>query len=571
MTNNNNHTTTNANNNNNNLRKINPNDINLIEEIGSGGYGKVYKAKWYGEGGGILVAVKEMIIYNPSGNNNRLFSSVSSPSLFSSSSSNHGNFNNKEYNKEFNNNFEFNKKVNERLQQYKKIKNLNEQDFTKKNEKLLKMVENELTLLHNLQHPNIITIYGYYEFNDILGIVMELLDENCNGKLITNNLNEKLNWKQKFTIFEQTIKGIHFLHCQDPQILHRDIKSHNILLKKKIKIIQQSQQQYKSIASSPSLLYFKNHHHHTNNNHVINHYNTTNNHHVTNHVLYEINYDAILCDFGLCRTKSLSQSKIKTKNDRVGTVRWCAPECTQREPEYSIKSDIFSLGMFLYELIVEKIPFEELDSDIQVIYMIRIEQQRPLIPVRLQNTFPAFFKELMEMCWKQNPKERPNTFELLELLERNRESWWENCCQLDSFNEYNNSFLVKATLSQLSLQQQSLQLQNSLQQQSTGGISSGNFKKEDIYGNNNKKITLEEKINLVKQKRKGSDPNNNNNTIVNNNNNTVNNNNTIVNYVNNNNNDMTTDLIERKSLEKKKREEENKEDYNYENHNNNNN
>src|SRR6185437_8723456 len=67
---------------------------------------------------------------------------------------------------------------------------------------------------------------------------------------------------------------------------------------------------------------------------------------------------AKLTDFGLSRTKDETKSKdLLSTKQAVGTIQWMAPELFSRNPNYTQKSDIYSFGMTLWELVARRIPY----------------------------------------------------------------------------------------------------------------------------------------------------------------------------------------------------------------------
>jgi hypothetical protein len=97
----------------------------------------------------------------------------------------------------------------------------------------------------------------------------------------------------------------------------------------------------------------------------------------------------------------------------VGSARWLAPETTAETPEFSEKSDVFALGMVLWEIAAREIPFAKVVQEVQVIYLIKYEKRRPQIPADC----PKLVAEAIEKCWQQLPSERPTAEEILNLLE----------------------------------------------------------------------------------------------------------------------------------------------------------
>jgi serine/threonine protein kinase len=93
-------------------------------------------------------------------------------------------------------------------------------------------------------------------------------------------------------------------------------------------------------------------------------------------LLVDENFDVYVSDFGFARQKENKNSKGFTTT-HVGPIKWEAPESLQRK-EYSEKTDAFSFGVCLYELVCGKEPWEG-ETHAQVAYQVRSE-----MPVRCQ-------------------------------------------------------------------------------------------------------------------------------------------------------------------------------------------
>ena len=99
-------------------------------------------------------------------------------------------------------------------------------------------VKDEVNILKNLSHPNIIKFYDFQESVSKLYIIMELAEGESLFEWINNNYVNKKNENsqnidesQIYIIIKQLLLAIHYLHNHN--ICHRDIKPQNILLKKK--------------------------------------------------------------------------------------------------------------------------------------------------------------------------------------------------------------------------------------------------------------------------------------------------------------------------------------------------
>ena len=204
---------------------------------------------------------------------------------------------------------------------------------------------NEVQIMANAGHPNIIRVYGYCPSPRC--IVMEYMPKGSLSDLLYKG-NEKFSWPRRLSIAYDIAAGLRRLHADN--ILHRDIKSDNILLDR--------------------------------------------------------NYTAKLTDFGLSKIKSESRSK--TKTGAIGTYPWMAPELDEPEGEYSKGSDIYSLGIVLWELASwSKPPFHK--------YWDRVERipgwvgEGKLKKEGIPSDCPADFARLIDWCREVSPEKRPET------------------------------------------------------------------------------------------------------------------------------------------------------------------
>ncbi|KAJ6361293.1 hypothetical protein OIU78_001855 [Salix suchowensis] len=92
--------------------------------------------------------------------------------------------------------------------------------------------ENELGLLSKFQHPNIISIVGYSVHEEMGFIIYELMPNGSLEDLLHGtSRGSSLNWHSRLKIALDTARGLEYLHefCK-PAVIHRDLKSSNILL-----------------------------------------------------------------------------------------------------------------------------------------------------------------------------------------------------------------------------------------------------------------------------------------------------------------------------------------------------
>jgi len=89
----------------------------------------------------------------------------------------------------------------------------------------------------------------------------------------------------------------------------------------------------------------------------------------------------------------------------VGTTAWVAPEMftSSAKASYSLKVDVYSFGMVLWELWERKQPFSEFSSRFDIMDAVK-NGERP----KISHNCPAGYRSLIERCVKQKPGERPN-------------------------------------------------------------------------------------------------------------------------------------------------------------------
>lgn len=112
-----------------------------------------------------------------------------------------------------------------------------------------------------------------------------------------------------------------------------------------------------------------------------------------------------VCDFGMSREIGDLMS------GGVGTAQWMAPEVVNSE-KYDEKSDVYSYGILLWELLTSDIPFRGL-KDIQVVRAVGLDGKRPGIP----QDCPRKLNKFIRLCWDQDPKRRPTFDDVARALE----------------------------------------------------------------------------------------------------------------------------------------------------------
>ena len=228
--------------------------------------------------------------------------------------------------------------------------------------------QNELALMSALRHPNIVTLHGYVNVNNSGSskLVMEYMG---NGTLYShfggnpNRANSKthLDYSIRYSIALNVAEGLHFMHKN--QVLHRDLKSLNILL--------------------------------------------------TTH--QENKYFAKLVDFGL----SEKGSEATRKGERAeGTLYMLAPELmpnnsTVQRIFYNTGSDIYAFALILYELACYRRPYATMSEN--MIYERVKAGYREDLPDD-DKDISKKFKEAISQGWAQSSEARPSMDILIQWL-----------------------------------------------------------------------------------------------------------------------------------------------------------
>uniref|UniRef100_A0A8B9J282 Mitogen-activated protein kinase kinase kinase n=1 Tax=Amazona collaria TaxID=241587 RepID=A0A8B9J282_9PSIT len=227
-------------------------------------------------------------------------------------------------------------------------------------------VRQEAKLFSMLRHPNIIALHGVCLREPNLCLVMEFARGGSlnrtlaaaaaapgaarGGRRIPPHI--LVNWAV------QIARGMLYLHDQAiVPILHRDLKSSNILLLEKM--------EHDDIC----------------------------------------NKTLKITDFGLAREWHRT-----TKMSAAGTYAWMAPEVI-KSSMFSKGSDIWSYGVLLWELLTGEVPYRGIDG-LAVAYGVAVNKLTLPIP----STCPEPFAKLMKECWEQDPHIRPSFALILEQL-----------------------------------------------------------------------------------------------------------------------------------------------------------
>lgn len=219
----------------------------------------------------------------------------------------------------------------------------------------MKSFRTEIELLACLRHPNIVQMIGAcWDNASNVCMVMEYMPKGDVHSVLHSSLATRFTWSDpllKMTV--DICQGMLYLHSQDPPVVHRDLKSANLLC--------------------------------------------------------SATYGCKLTDFGLSRR----QQDVDALTTVVGTPFWLAPEVIRNE-KYGTKADVYSFGIVLTELESRKTPYNELsETGIKVMMKVAKEGLRPEIP---STCLPAR-RKLIDDCLLDNPRKRLSFSQILTRLQ----------------------------------------------------------------------------------------------------------------------------------------------------------
>lgn len=212
-------------------------------------------------------------------------------------------------------------------------------------------LENELRICSALKHPSIVTYLGHDYIESCLYVYLEYMIGGSMAGMLKQfgAFDESLT----ATYTSQLIEGLAYLHTQEPPVLHRDIKSGNVLM-----------------GQDPT----------------------------------GTELCAKLADFGCSKRNDDTLS-----HTLKGSIPWLAPEVV-RGTGYGRPADIWSFGCVLIEMGSAQPPWGKLDNPMQAMYKIGMSQELPAIPEQ----FSEVCRDFAARCLQRDPALRPLARDLLQ-------------------------------------------------------------------------------------------------------------------------------------------------------------
>ncbi|KAF8409256.1 hypothetical protein HHK36_005330 [Tetracentron sinense] len=125
-------------------------------------------------------------------------------------------------------------------------------------------------------------------------------------------------------------------------------------------------------------------------------------------ILFDQDFHLKVADFGIACEEAYCDSLAEDP----GTFRWMAPEMIKHKP-YGRKVDVYSFGLVLWEMVAGTIPYEDM-TPIQAAFAVVNKNLRPVIPVNC----PPSLRALIEQCWALQPEKRPESWQIVKVLEQ---------------------------------------------------------------------------------------------------------------------------------------------------------
>ncbi|KAJ6732596.1 SERINE-THREONINE PROTEIN KINASE [Salix purpurea] len=193
----------------------------------------------------------------------------------------------------------------------------------------------EAEIMLRLRHPNVVLFMGAVTRPPHLSILTEFLPRGSLYRLL-HRPNSQIDEKRRMQMALDVAKGMNYLHTSHPTIVHRDLKSPNLLVNK--------------------------------------------------------NWLVKVCDFGLSRIK---HHTFLSSKSTAGTPEWMAPEVLRNEPANE-KCDIYSFGVILWELATCQIPWKGLNP-MQVVGAVGFQNRHLEIPEYIDPAIAQIIRDCWQL------------------------------------------------------------------------------------------------------------------------------------------------------------------------------
>ncbi len=225
-----------------------------------------------------------------------------------------------------------------------------DRDF-RKNEALYLRFKQEARLAATLSHSNICSVYDFGELADGTPyLVMDLLEGTTLGEIRAEQ--KRIDWQRAVNICSQLCDAL--THAHSKHVLHRDLKPSNIVIQHE-----------------------------------------------------GANEQVKIVDFGIAKSLQEDAPALTATHESIGTPYYMSPEqCKSKKVDH--RSDIYSLGCLMYEILTGRPPFAA-DDTLQIMFAHVATEPEPLNQVAPEADIPAHLESAILKAIKKSPDDRFQT------------------------------------------------------------------------------------------------------------------------------------------------------------------
>jgi serine/threonine-protein kinase len=208
-----------------------------------------------------------------------------------------------------------------------------------------RLFENEMSILARLDHPNVVRCLACAEIEGELVMALELLPGRTLRQLLLTD--DALDWQRALGIVQQIAGALAAAHEHEPAIVHRDLKPENVM------ILEDG--------------------------------------------------TVKVTDFGIAKVLAALGN---ATTHSVGTLQYMSPEQIDASP-IDARSDLYALGLVLYELLTGRPPFES--SSPRELLNMQCTKKPPALPESVRRALPRGIEQLLFELLEKSPDERPGS------------------------------------------------------------------------------------------------------------------------------------------------------------------